>query len=104
MRPMEVPVESVRSRSPKSTRYTAPPNTPLPREGKYAATALVRPAARVAVWTANSRLSHSAKPAGFQNAASPVECDRGLPHSRGPRPHGKHEEQGTGVQRLVLGG
>src|SRR6266508_4224290 len=43
----------------------------MPREGKYAPMACVRPAARVALCRANSFSSSVARPAGFQNAASP---------------------------------
>src|SRR6266536_4515727 len=43
----------------------------MPRDGKYAPMAWVRPAAIVALCRANSFSSSVARPAGFQNAASP---------------------------------
>src|SRR5437867_2656470 len=49
----------------------AAPSTPRPREGKYAVSACVGPAASEAVFSATSLRSIVASPAGFQNAASP---------------------------------
>src|SRR5947207_9469026 len=43
----------------------------MPREGKYAPSTLLRPATSVAVCSANSSSDSVARPAGFQNAASP---------------------------------
>src|SRR6266508_271913 len=43
----------------------------MPREGKYAPSTLLRPATSDALWSANSSSSRVARPAGFQNAASP---------------------------------
>src|SRR6266850_2152737 len=43
----------------------------MPREGKYAPSTLLRPATRLALWSANSSSDSVARPAGFQNAASP---------------------------------
>src|SRR6266513_2203135 len=50
---------------------TAPPITTMPREAKYAPSTLLRPATSVAVCSANSSSDSVARPAGFQNAASP---------------------------------
>src|SRR6266851_293187 len=44
----------------------------MPREGKYAPSTLLRPATSVALCSANSSSESVARPAGFQNAASPL--------------------------------
>src|SRR5437773_10148782 len=47
----------------------------MPREGKYAARTLLFPATRLALCNANSSAASVARPAGFQNAASPRPAD-----------------------------
>src|SRR5438034_5142071 len=44
----------------------------MPRRGKQAVTALVAPATRLALCSANSPFSMVARPLGFQNTASPL--------------------------------
>src|SRR2546430_15604963 len=47
----------------------------MPREGKYAARTLLVPATRLALCNATSSAASVARPAGFQNAASPRPAD-----------------------------
>src|SRR6058998_363135 len=47
----------------------------MPRDGKYAARTLLFPATRLALCSANSSSASVARPAGFQNAASPRPAD-----------------------------
>src|SRR5438034_7827282 len=49
--------------------------TPMPRDGKYAASTLLVPATRLALCNANSSSDSVASPAGFQKAASPRPAD-----------------------------
>src|SRR3989442_8926924 len=67
----------------------------MPREGKYAPSTLLRPATSEALCRANSSSDSVARPAGFQNAASPRPAapvgGRPLPPS--PAPPRKNPEK-----------